>query len=73
LDYNSERPVCQNLATAFAGRTVFFITHRLGTLKQADLILMMDQGRIIEQGTHNELLTLDGAYACLYRQQEIQS
>jgi ATP-binding cassette, subfamily B, bacterial HlyB/CyaB len=73
LDYNSERQVCQNLATAFAGRTVFFITHRLGTLKQADLILMMDQGRIIEQGTHNELLTLDGAYSCLYRQQEIQS
>jgi ATP-binding cassette, subfamily B, bacterial HlyB/CyaB len=73
LDYNSERQVCQNLAAAFAGRTVFFITHRLGTLKQADSILMMDQGRIIEQGTHNELLTLDGAYACLYRQQEIQS
>lgn len=73
LDFNAERQVCQNLATAFAGRTVFFITHRLGSLKQADVIVMMDQGRIIEQGTHSELLAREGAYACLYRQQEVQS
>jgi ATP-binding cassette, subfamily B, bacterial HlyB/CyaB len=70
LDFNTEHQVCVNLAHAFADRTVFFITHRLGTLRQADWILMLDQGRIIEQGTHEQLLSLNGAYACLYRQQE---
>ncbi|PMB05527.1 type I secretion system permease/ATPase, partial [Fischerella thermalis CCMEE 5196] len=70
LDYNSERQVCQNLQQAFKGRTVFFITHRLGTIRHADIILMMEQGRIAEQGTHDELMTLRGLYYCLYRQQE---
>lgn len=72
LDYNSERQVCNSLAEAFRGRTVFFITHRLTTVKNADVILVMDQGSVVEQGTHKELMTLKGRYYCLYQQQESQ-
>jgi ATP-binding cassette subfamily B protein len=72
LDYNTERQVFLNLLMAFQGRTVFFITHRLKTLQGADHILMMNQGQIAEQGTHSELMTLQGLYACLYQQQEMQ-
>ncbi|WP_434684988.1 peptidase domain-containing ABC transporter [Pseudanabaena minima] len=70
LDYNTERQVCLNLAEEFRGRTVFFITHRLATIHSADLILLMDKGRVAEQGTHLELMALQDRYFCLYRQQE---
>ncbi len=73
LDLHSERQVCQNLMRAFGGRTVFFITHRLATIRNADVILMMDKGTIAEQGTHDELMALRGQYYCLYMQQEAQS
>lgn len=73
LDYHTERQVCLNLAAAFQGRTVFFITHRLATIKQADMILMMDRGTVVEQGTHSELMSLRGRYYCLYQQQEVVS
>jgi ATP-binding cassette subfamily B protein len=72
LDYDTERRVCLNLADAFRGRTVFFITHRLSTIRNADMILMMDQGSIVEQGTHDELMALQGRYYALYQQQEAQ-
>ena len=72
LDYDTERRVCLNLAEAFKGRTVFFITHRLTTIRNADVILMMDQGSIVEQGVHKELMSLQGRYYCLYQQQEAQ-
>jgi ATP-binding cassette subfamily B multidrug efflux pump len=51
------------------GRTSFIIAHRLSTIKNADLILVMDQGDIVEQGTHEELLKKNGAYAKLYNSQ----
>jgi HlyB family type I secretion system ABC transporter len=70
LDYDSERQVCVNLASAFEGRTVFFITHRLSTIRSADVIVMMDKGLVVEQGTHNELMAIKGRYYCLYQQQE---
>ena len=70
LDYHTERQVCLNLAQAFRDRTVFFITHRLATIKHSDIILMMDQGTVVEQGTHTELMALKGRYYCLYQQQE---
>ena len=70
LDYHSERQVCNNLAEAFAGRTVFFITHRLTTIQNADVIIMMDQGAVVEQGSHKELMALKGRYYCLFQQQE---
>ncbi|MFN6469045.1 MAG: peptidase domain-containing ABC transporter [Nostoc sp. SerVER01] len=72
LDYNAEAQVCRNLATAFQGKTVFFITHRLSTIRNADVILMMDRGVVVEQGTHEELMALKGYYYCLYQQQETQ-
>jgi ATP-binding cassette subfamily B protein len=73
LDYDTERQLCLNLAAAFKGRTVFFITHRLSTIRNADVILMMDQGSIVEQGTHDELMALKGRYYCQYQQQDAQA
>ncbi|GAB4358343.1 MAG: hypothetical protein Fur0042_27850 [Cyanophyceae cyanobacterium] len=70
LDYNSERQVCNNLAVAFRNRTVFFITHRLNTVINADCIIMMDKGAVVEQGTHEELMAMKGRYYCLFQQQE---
>lgn len=73
LDYESERQVCLNLALSFKGRTVFFITHRLTTIRNADLILMLDQGFVVEQGTHQQLMSEKGRYYCLYQQQEMEN
>jgi ATP-binding cassette, subfamily B, bacterial HlyB/CyaB len=73
LDYLAERQVSENLAQVFRDRTVFFITHRLKSLQTADIILMMDQGKIVEQGTHAELMELRSLYYCLYQQQEMQA
>ncbi|MDJ0741878.1 MAG: peptidase domain-containing ABC transporter [Xenococcaceae cyanobacterium MO_167.B27] len=70
LDYNTEQQVSRNLKEALKGRTVFFITHRLGTIKNADVIVMMDAGSVVEQGTHEELMALRGRYYYLYQQQE---
>ncbi|NWF62422.1 MAG: peptidase domain-containing ABC transporter [Fischerella sp.] len=72
LDYQSEQQVCRNLMEVFRERTVFFITHRLNTVKNADIIIIMDQGVIAEQGTHAELMAMKGRYYCLYQQQESQ-
>lgn len=72
LDYATEQQVCRNLNEVFRGRTVFFITHRLATIKIADTILMMDAGRVVEQGNHSELMAMRGRYYYLYQQQESQ-
>ena len=72
LDYDTERRVSINLADVYEGRTVFFITHRLSTIRNADTIIMMDKGSIVEQGTHDELMELQGRYYCLFQQQESQ-
>ncbi|MBF2098201.1 MAG: peptidase domain-containing ABC transporter [Gloeomargaritaceae cyanobacterium C42_A2020_066] len=72
LDYNTERQVSLNLSESFQGRTVFFITHRLSTVRHADIILVMDQGAVVEQGTHGDLMAARGRYYALYMQQEAQ-
>ncbi|MGA1623015.1 MAG: peptidase domain-containing ABC transporter [Synechocystis sp.] len=69
LDYITEQQVCINLGDAFKGHTVFFITHRLSSVRSADVIVMMDQGSVVEQGTHDELMALKGRYYYLYQQQ----
>ncbi|PSN13659.1 type I secretion system permease/ATPase [filamentous cyanobacterium CCT1] len=69
LDYDTEHQVSVNLKAWAKGRTVFFITHRLNTIQQADQILVMDQGSAVELGTHAELMDLQGRYFTLYQQQ----
>ena len=69
LDYNTERELCLNLQRWSAGRTVLFITHRLSSIRNSDLILVMNDGRLVEQGTHNNLLAKGERYFTLYNQQ----
>ena len=70
LDYETERRVCDNLVGALQDCTVFFITHRLATVRRADLIVVMHLGVVAEVGSHDELMAKRGRYYALYRQQE---
>lgn len=69
IDTRTEQQIQSAMDNLMKGRTSFIIAHRLSTIKNADLILVMDQGDIIEQGTHEELLKKDGFYAKLYNSQ----
>ena len=69
LDYNTERQLCLNLQRWAKNRTVLFITHRLSSIKSSDQILVMNDGSLVEQGTHEELIQRGERYAALYRQQ----
>ena len=69
LDYTTEKQLCLNLQEWASGRTVFFITHRLSSIKNSDLILVMHNGELVEQGNHQELISNAQRYAALYKQQ----
>ena len=70
LDYENERRISENLRVQLQDCTVLYITHRLSTVKRADQIVMMHQGAVVEQGTHQQLMEAKGRYYALYRQQE---
>lgn len=69
LDTESEQLVQEALDKLMVGRTSFVIAHRLSTVQRADLILVMEKGQIVEQGTHDELVALGGLYSKLYKVQ----
>jgi ATP-binding cassette subfamily B protein len=68
VDAVTEARIQRSLATLMQGRTCFVIAHRLSTIRNADLILVMEHGRIAERGTHPQLIARNGVYANLYRQ-----
>jgi ATP-binding cassette subfamily B protein len=70
LDYDTEKRVCNNLLENLVDSTVFFVTHRLLTVRRADHILMMHQGAVVESGSHDALMAMQGRYFALYRQQD---
>ena len=69
LDTESEQLIQAAMAALLAGRTTFVIAHRLSTIRRADLILLMEEGRIIERGTHDELMSAQGIYFKMVRRQ----
>ena len=69
IDTRTEQRIQRAFAKLMRGRTSFIVAHRLSTIKEADLILVMNNGNIIEQGTHEELLKQNGFYARLYNSQ----
>jgi ATP-binding cassette subfamily B multidrug efflux pump len=69
LDSEVEAAIQQSLGTLMAGKTVIAIAHRLSTIARMDRLIVLDRGRIVEQGTHDQLLRLNGHYAALWRRQ----
>jgi ATP-binding cassette subfamily B protein len=69
LDANNERRIMENLQLVFSGKTVVIVAHRLSTVKNADQIIVLDKGRIVEEGKHNELITKKGYYYNLVKNQ----
>jgi ATP-binding cassette subfamily B protein len=69
LDTATERAIQRNLRTAFAGKTVILVAHRLSTIKDADSIYVLHQGRVVEKGTHRRLMLQEGRYWSLWRSQ----
>lgn len=71
LDYKTERIVMNNLDSIAKGRTMLIIAHRLSTVVKCDKILVMERGRLVEEGSHQQLMEKKGLYYSLYRQQEV--
>jgi len=71
LDYHSENIIMENLDAITAGRTLIMVAHRLTTVKRCDMIVVIDHGQVVEQGSHSQLMAAQGLYYNLYRQQEV--
>ena len=72
VDTHTEDEILQRLRSVMVERTTILIAHRISTVKDADQIVVLDDGRIIERGTHNELVAYNGIYAGMYRQQQLR-
>ena len=71
VDTHTEAEILRHLRSVMQGRTTIVISHRCSTVKNLDHIVVLDEGRIVEEGTHNTLLQMQGLYAEMYRRQLI--
>ena len=69
LDANNEKVIMENMDQFYKGRTVVVVAHRLSTVRNADQIIVLDRGEIVERGTHQELINIKGSYFNLVRNQ----
>ncbi len=72
VDTQTEERILRRLKGVFADRTVILVSHRISTASQADTILVLDRGRVVERGTHQDLLALGAIYADLHRRQQLE-